>query len=121
MKRDLHHNYELLKADGWWARFLSNHDKPRQVSPYGNDTTYREASAKMLAAYLHTLPGTPFVYQGEELGMTNVAYPSIEDYDDIDTRNAYHTMIEEEITPQEALAEAQRISRDNARDTDAVG
>ncbi len=115
MKRDLRHDYELLKKDGWWARFLSNHDKPRQVSLYGNDTTFREVSAKMLASYLHTLPGTPFVFQGEELGMTNVAYPSIEDYDDIDTRNAYHTMLEQGIAPEKALAEAQRISRDNAR------
>ena len=115
MKRDLRHDYELLKKDGWWARFLSNHDKPRQVSLYGNDTTFREVSAKMLASYLHTLPGTPFVFQGEELGMTNVAYPSIEDYDDIDTKNAYHTMLEQGIAPEKALAEAQRISRDNAR------
>ena len=115
MKRDLRHDYELLKKDGWWARFLSNHDKPRQVSLYGNDTTCREVSAKMLASYLHTLPGTPFVFQGEELGMTNVAYPSIEDYDDIDTKNAYHTMLEQGIAPEKALAEAQRISRDNAR------
>ena len=115
MKRDLRHDYELLKKDGWWARFLSNHDKPRQVSLYGNDTTFREVSAKMLASYLHTLPGTPFVFQGEELGMTNVAYPSIEDYDDIDTKNSYHTMLEQGIAPEKALAEAQRISRDNAR------
>ena len=115
MKRDLRHDYELLKKDGWWARFLSNHDKPRQVSLYGNDTTFREVSAKMLASYLHTLPGTPFVFQGEELGMTNVAYPSIEDYDDIDTKNAYRTMLEQGIAPEKALAEAQRISRDNAR------
>ena len=115
MKRDLRHDYELLKKDGWWARFLSNHDKPRQVSLYGNDTTFREVSAKRLASYLHTLPGTPFVFQGEELGMTNVAYPSIEDYDDIDTKNAYHTMLEQGIAPEKALAEAQRISRDNAR------
>ena len=115
MKRDLRHDYELLKKDGWWARYLSNHDKPRQVSLYGNDTTCREVSAKMLASYLHTLPGTPFVFHGEELGITNVAYPSIEDYDDIDTKNAYHTMLEQGIAPEKALAEAQRISRDNAR------
>ena len=69
----------------------------------------------MLVAYLHTLPGTPFVFQGEEFGMTNVAYPSIEDYDDIDTRNYYKTMIEQGSSPEEALAESQSISRDNAR------
>ena len=115
MKRDLKKDYEVLKKDGWWARFLSNHDKPRQVSLYGNDNEYWEKSAKMLAAYLHTLPGTPFVFQGEEFGMTNVAYPSIEDYDDIDTRNYYKTMIEQGSSPEESLAESQSISRDNAR------
>ncbi len=114
-KKELKENYEALKEDGWWARFLSNHDKPRQVSLYGNDTTYWKESAKMLGCYLHTLPGTPFVYQGEELGMTNIKLPSIEDYDDIDTKNYYHTMIEEGASEKEALKESQSISRDNAR------
>ena len=114
-KKELEENYEALKEDGWWARFLSNHDKPRQVSLYGNDTTYWKESAKMLGCYLHTLPGTPFVYQGEELGMTNIKLPSIEDYDDIDTKNYYHTMIEEGASEKEALKESQSISRDNAR------
>ena len=115
MKRDLKKDYEVLKKDGWWARFLSNHDKPRQVSLYGNDKEYWKESAKMLAAFLHTLPGTPFVYQGEEFGMTNVAYSSIEEYDDIDTHNCYKTMIEQGASPEEALAQSSRISRDNAR------
>lgn len=114
-KKELKENYEALKEDGWWARFLSNHDKPRQVSLYGNDSTYWKESAKMLGCYLHTLPGTPFVYQGEELGMTNIKLPSIEDYDDIDTKNYYHTMIEEGASQKEALEESQSISRDNAR------
>ncbi|MDO5538677.1 MAG: alpha-glucosidase [Eubacteriales bacterium] len=115
MKRDLKKEYEVLKKDGWWARFLSNHDKPRQVSLYGNDGAYWKESAKMLASYLHTLPGTPFIYQGEELGMTNIQYSSIQEYDDIDTRNYYETMLQKGLSPQSALAEAQRISRDNAR------
>lgn len=115
MKKDLKNDYEVLKEDGWWARFLSNHDKPRQVSLYGNDGKFWKESAKMLAAYLHTLPGTPFIYQGEEFGMTNVAYPSIDDYDDIDTKNYYKTMREEGASPEKALAESQSISRDNAR------
>ncbi|MDO4491925.1 MAG: alpha-glucosidase [Lachnospiraceae bacterium] len=115
LKRDLKQDYEVLKEDGWWARFFSNHDKPRQVSLYGNDSTYWKESAKMLACYLHTLPGTPFIYQGEELGMTNVAYSSIEEYDDIDTRNFYKTMLDQGAAPEEALAESQRISRDNSR------
>ena len=114
-KKELKENYEALKGDGWWARFLSNHDKPRQVSLYGNDSAYWKESAKMLGCYLHTLPGTPFVYQGEELGMTNIKLPSIEDYDDIDTKNYYHTMIEDGASEKEALEESQSISRDNAR------
>ena len=114
-KKELKENYEALKGDGWWARFLSNHDKPSQVSLYGNDSAYWKESAKMLGCYLHTLPGTPFVYQGEELGMTNIKLPSIEDYDDIDTKNYYHTMIEDGASEKEALEESQSISRDNAR------
>lgn len=115
LKEDLERDYRVLKEDGWWARFFSNHDKPRQVSLYGNDTVYWKESAKMLACYLHTLPGTPFVYQGEELGMTNVRYHSIEEYDDIDTKNYYRTMLAEGASEEEALAEAQIISRDNGR------
>lgn len=115
LKHDLKRDYETLKADGWWARFLSNHDKPRQVSLYGNDSIYWKESAKMLAAYLHTLPGTPFIYQGEEIGMTDVKYPSIDEYDDIDTINYYRTMIADGCSQEEALAQSQLISRDNAR------
>lgn len=114
-KRNLAETYETLKEDGWWARFLSNHDKPRQVSLYGNDSRYWKESAKMLASYLHTLPGSPFVFQGEEIGMTNIKLPSIEDYNDIDTRNYYKTMVEEGASEEEALRISQNISRDNAR------
>ena len=115
MKRDLEKDYQALKEDGWWTRFLSNHDKPRQVSLYGNDGLYWKESAKMLACYIHTLPGTPFVYQGEELGMTNVQYDSIEEYDDIDTKNYYMSMISNGASKEDALAESQSISRDNSR------
>ena len=115
MKRDLEKDYQALKEDGWWTRFLSNHDKPRQVSLYGNDGLYWKESAKMLACYIHTLPGTPFVYQGEELGMTNVQYDSIEEYDDIDTKNYYMSMLSNGASKEDALAESQSISRDNSR------
>ncbi|MDO5405925.1 MAG: alpha-glucosidase [Eubacteriales bacterium] len=115
LKKTITETYEATKEDGWWARFFSNHDKPRQVSLYGNDSTCWKESAKMLASFLHTLPGTPFVYQGEELGMTNIKLPSIEDYDDIDTKNYYRTMIEEGASEEEALRASQNISRDNAR------
>ena len=115
MKRKIIETYEVLKEDGWWARFLSNHDKPRQVSLYGDDKKYRARSAKMLCAIMHMLPGTPYVYQGEEIGMADVSYDSIDDYDDIDTRNFYAEKIATGSSPEEALAEARLISRDNAR------
>lgn len=86
MKQDIQNDYDALKENGWWARFFSNHDKPRQVSLYGNDKEYWEVSAKMLAMLLHSLPGTPFVYQGEEIGMTNMRFPYIEDYNDPDAK-----------------------------------
>ncbi len=115
LRRDIQESYEAMKDDGWWARFFSNHDKPRQVSLYGDDGEYWEVSAKFLAMFLHTLPGTPFVYQGEEIGMTNVKLPSIEDYNDLDTRNTYQQCLLSGMTPQDALSHAQLVSRDNAR------
>lgn len=115
MKQDIQNDYDALKENGWWARFFSNHDKPRQVSLYGNDKEYWEVSAKMLAMLLHSLPGTPFVYQGEEIGMTNMRFPYIEDYNDPDAKNTYHQHILAGDTPDVALKEAQMISRDNAR------
>ena len=115
MKEDIWEGYRLLKDCGWWARFLSNHDKPRQVSLYGDDKEHWEVSAKMLGMLLHTLPGTPFVYQGEELGMTDVRFSSIDDYDDPDAKNRYHQMLLEGASPEEALDQARLESRDNAR------
>lgn len=115
MKRNIIDTYAVLKADGWWARFLSNHDKPRQVSLYGNDREYRKRSAKMLAAIMHMLPGTPFIFQGEELAMADIRYESIDDYDDIDTKNVYREMILSGKSEDEALDIAAAVSRDNAR------
>lgn len=116
MRRTINETYEELRTkDGWWARFLSNHDKPRQVSLYGDDTQYWAESAKMLAALLHTLPGTPFIYQGEEIGMTNVRYAAISDYQDIESQNQYRELLEQGAAPEEALRHVQMVSRDNAR------
>ena len=115
LREDIAASYEALKDDGWWARFFSNHDKPRQVSLYGDDGKFWEVSAKMLAMLLHFLPGTPFVYQGEEIGMTNMRFSSIEEYDDLDAKNTYHQQLLSGATPQQALREAQMVSRDNAR------
>lgn len=115
LKERLAAEYEALKEDGWWARFFSNHDKPRQVSLYGDEGKYWKQSAKMLAALLHTLPGTPFIYQGEEIGMTNIRFDSIEDYDDIDTKNYYEEQVRAGAGRGEALRRAANVSRDNAR------
>ena len=115
LREDIAADYAALKENGWWARFFSNHDKPRQVSLYGDDKEYWEVSAKMLAMLLHSLPGTPFVYQGEEIGMTNMRFPTIEQYNDPDAKNTYHQQLLAGATPEQALAEAQMVSRDNAR------
>ncbi|MCB0253172.1 MAG: alpha-glucosidase [Anaerolineae bacterium] len=105
-----------LEGRGWNSNYLNNHDQPRQVSRFGNDGPYRVQSAKLLGTFLHMLQGTPYVYQGEELGMTNVAFPSIEDYDDIETVNMYHELVDEQgKDPQAVLAVVHAKSRDNAR------
>jgi oligo-1,6-glucosidase len=105
-----------LEGQGWNSQYLSNHDQPRQVSRFGNDGRYRVESAKMLATFLHLLQGTPYIYQGEEMGMTNVTFPSIGDYRDIWTLNAYQELVEERgMDPQEVMALIHRKSRDNAR------
>lgn len=80
---------ELLKGKGWGSIFLGNHDFPRIVSRFGNDNQYKDQSAKLLAAMLFSLRGTTYIYQGDEIGMTNVAFDKIEDYRDVETLNAY--------------------------------
>ena len=105
----------LLKNKGWNSIFLGNHDFSRIVSRFGNDKKYRNESAKLLATLLMTLRGTPYIYQGDEIGMTNVKYPSIEHYDDIETRNAWKEA-EEENKDMDVFLKAIHIqSRDNAR------
>ena len=105
----------LLKNKGWNSVFLGNHDFSRIVSRFGNDKKYRNKSAKLLATLLMTLRGTPYVYQGDEIGMTNVKYPSIDHYDDIETRNAWKEA-EEENKDMDIFLKAIHIqSRDNAR------
>ena len=71
---------EVIEKGGWAVQYLSNHDSARQVSCYGSDGEYRTRAAKLLGTLIHTTPGMPFIYQGEEIGMTNVAFDSIEDY-----------------------------------------
>jgi len=87
--------HDAVGDQGWLNVYLDNHDFPRMVSRFGNDRLYRVESAKMLATLLLTMRGTPCIYQGSELGMTNVAFESIEDYRDIETLNAYNAAIEQ--------------------------
>ncbi|MBA3062949.1 MAG: alpha-glucosidase [Atribacteria sp.] len=107
--------YEGLKEKGWNSLFMNNHDQPRMVSRFGDDKKYRIESAKMLATLLHTLPGTPYIYQGEEIGMTNVAFDNIEDYRDIETLNFYREMTKKGLSKEKIMEATHRISRDNAR------
>lgn len=107
--------YSVIEKGGWNSQYMSNHDQPRQVSRFGDDKKYHARSAKMLATLLHTLPGTPYVYQGEEIGMTNIALPKIEDYRDIGTINAYKLAIQKGIPKFVAIKGVHEKSRDNAR------
>jgi oligo-1,6-glucosidase len=105
-----------LEGKGWNSLYLSNHDQPRALSRFGDDGEYRVASGKMLATFLHMLQGSPYVYQGEEIGMTNVKFESIADYRDIETLNMYKEYVEDRgIDPQVVLPMIYAKSRDNAR------
>ncbi len=106
---------EVMKKDVWTTQYLSNHDQPRMVSRYGSDGQFRVESAKLLAVLVHTMPGTPFLYQGEEIGMTNVAYSCIENYNDRYTVGEYYSMLENGMEAEQALAILQPKSRDNTR------
>ena len=107
---------EELQGKAWNSLFLGNHDQPRSVSRFGNDNpAYRETSAKMLATCLHMMQGTPYVYQGEELGMTNPHYGDISQYRDVESINYYRILTEQGITGEEALKVLAARSRDNGR------
>ena len=108
--------YEL-EGKAWNSLFLDNHDQPRVVSRFGNDSeAYRVISAKMLATCLHMMKGTPYIYQGEELGMTNVYFDKLEDYRDIESINAFHQYVDSGIVKAEDMMRyLKEISRDNAR------
>jgi oligo-1,6-glucosidase len=105
-----------LENRAWNSIYLGNHDQPRSVSQFGDDGQYRVESAKLLATFIHMLQGTPYVYQGDEIGMTNVAFESIEDYRDVATRNMYREAVEERgLDPNAVLKVVHAKSRDNAR------
>ena len=108
---------EELAGKAWNSLYWDNHDQPRAVSRFGDDSPmYREISAKMIATCLHMLKGSPYIYQGEEIGMTNAYFKSISDYRDIESINAYKEYTESGLmTEEEMLNCLKMISRDNAR------
>ena len=105
-----------LHGKGWNSLYLENHDQPRSVSRFGNDQEYRIESAKMLATWLHMMEGTPYIYQGQEIGMTNVAFDSIEDYKDVEIQNLWNDLVVEKGYDGDKLMKSIHYrGRDNAR------
>jgi trehalose-6-phosphate hydrolase len=123
MKPDLHHLKELFqtwqegmqKGNGWNAVFWENHDQPRSVSRFGDEGRYWKESAKMLAAAIHLMRGTPYIYQGEELGMINAHFHQISDYRDVESTNYYRILLEQGKSEEEAIHILEERSRDNGR------
>ena len=107
--------HEAMGEKGWVSIFLDNHDFPRLVSRFGNDTTYRVESAKMLAMLILTMRGTPCIYQGSEIGMTNVTYDSIEDFRDVETLNFHKEFTSDGMSEEEFIHRANVYGRDNVR------
>lgn len=105
----------MQNHNAWTAVFWCNHDQTRALSRFGDDGRYRIESAKMLATTIHCLRGTPYIYQGEEIGMTNAYYGRIGDYRDVESLNYFQLLQDEGSTKEEALALLQLRSRDNAR------
>lgn len=105
----------MQRGNAWNALFWCNHDQPRIVSRFGNEGEYWKESAKMLAGMIHLMRGTPYIYQGEEIGMTNPHYTSIEQYAYVESRNYYEILLNEGKTKEEALEILAARSRDNSR------
>lgn len=105
----------MQKGGGWNALFWCNHDQPRIVSRMGSEGKYWKESAKMLAGMIHLMRGTPYIYQGEEIGMPNAHYPSIEQYQDVESLNYYEILLKKGKTKEKALETLAARSRDNSR------
>ncbi|GAJ26470.1 oligo-1,6-glucosidase [Liquorilactobacillus sucicola DSM 21376 = JCM 15457] len=118
LKRALSRWQLALDGKGWNSLYWNNHDRARAVSRFGNDSPeYRERSAKMLATTLHMMQGTPYIYQGEELGMTNAHFTDLKQYQDIESLESYHQIVEKEKLTDHAtmMRYLATESRDNAR------
>lgn len=105
----------MTEGGGWNAVFWNNHDQPWALNRFGDPVHYREKSAEMLAATIHFLRGTPFIYQGEELGMVNPDYQSMDEYVDVESKNAYQELLDKGMSEDEAFAIIKAKSRDNSR------
>lgn len=114
LKRIFEKWQKSLEGKGWNSLFLENHDLPRSVSCYGDEGEYRVESAKMLATFLHGMQGTPYIYQGQEIGMTN-SRMDIQDYRDIEIRNMYQERMDEGVPKEEIMESIYQRGRDNAR------
>lgn len=106
---------KMADGNGWNALFWNNHDQPRAVSRFGNDTTYRNESATMLATAIHLSRGTPFIFQGEEIGLTNPYYSDLHSYRDVESINACHMLTEKGYSTKDCMQILQKKSRDNGR------
>ncbi|MFN4324050.1 alpha,alpha-phosphotrehalase [Aeromonas media] len=115
LKRIFNHWQSGMHGKGWSALFWCNHDQPRIVSRFGDEGEHRVVAAKMLASTLHGLQGTPYIYQGEEIGMTNPGYQHIDDYQDVESRNIFAIKQAEGMSEPEILAILAAKSRDNSR------
>ena len=123
MEPDYHHLKELfynwqtsmMEGNAWNALFWCNHDQPRIISRFGDENRYFTESGKMLATAIHLMRGTPYIYQGEEIGMTNAHFTSIDQYQDVESKNYYKILLEEGKTEQQALDILAARSRDNSR------
>ncbi|WP_421269351.1 alpha,alpha-phosphotrehalase [Aeromonas veronii] len=115
LKRIFNHWQSGMHGKGWSALFWCNHDQPRIVSRFGDEGEHRVVAAKMLASTLHGLQGTPYIYQGEEIGMTNPGYQHINDYQDVESRNIFAIKQVEGMSEAEILAILGTKSRDNSR------
>ncbi len=115
--RDLLHKWGagMSQSGGWQALFWNNHDQPRALDRFGEVSHYRIRSAQVLAASIHLSRGTPYIYMGEEIGMSDPQYTSMDDYVDIEAHNAYKSLLQQGLTPEKAFAIIHQKARDNSR------
>lgn len=115
MRTNIFTNQLVTQDKGWGALYLENHDQPRSINKYIPEEWINDYSKKMLATLFMLLRGTPFIYQGQKLGMTNIEMASLEDFDDVATHSQYKRALEYGLAPEQALKAVNKRSRDNSR------